>query len=150
MGTGVHFRRSSPGEPFIAAKHLYLDMATPLPATLGALRTSEYTPARLARSVKDELRENLIARLRDSAKATARRKPIHSFPASSATKTPSSPRSSTPCSRAKLHPAGPARPGEEPHPARAHHTARSALRPTSPAPKFATTPTRPSPSTRAT
>ena len=36
-------------------------MATPLPQTLGALRASEFTPARLARSVKDELRENLIA-----------------------------------------------------------------------------------------
>jgi magnesium chelatase subunit I len=39
-------------------------MAIPLPKTLGALRASEFTPARLARSVKDELRENLIARLR--------------------------------------------------------------------------------------
>jgi magnesium chelatase subunit I len=39
-------------------------MATPLPKTLGALRASEFTPARLVRSVKDELRENLIARLR--------------------------------------------------------------------------------------
>jgi magnesium chelatase subunit I len=39
-------------------------MATPLPKTLGALRASEFTPARLARSVKHELRENLIARLR--------------------------------------------------------------------------------------
>jgi magnesium chelatase subunit I len=39
-------------------------MANPLPATLGALRNSEYPPERLARSVKDELRENLIARLR--------------------------------------------------------------------------------------
>ena len=43
-------------------------MAT-LPTTLGALRASEFTPARLARSVKDELRENLIARLRASAAA---------------------------------------------------------------------------------
>src|SRR3954452_16123400 len=43
-------------------------MATPLPATLGALRASEFTPSRLARSVKDELRENLIAKLRASAK----------------------------------------------------------------------------------
>ena len=43
-------------------------MATPLPTTLGALRNSEYTPARLGRSVKDELRENLVARLRASAK----------------------------------------------------------------------------------
>src|ERR1700704_1472194 len=49
-------------------------MATPLPATLGALRASEFTPARLARSVKDELRENLIAKLRDSAKTSARSK----------------------------------------------------------------------------
>jgi magnesium chelatase subunit I len=47
-------------------------MATPLPATLGALRASEFTPSRLARSVKDELRENLIAKLRDSAKTSAR------------------------------------------------------------------------------
>ena len=35
-----------------------------LPKTLGALRASEYTPDRVARSVKDELRDNLIARLR--------------------------------------------------------------------------------------
>ena len=35
-----------------------------LPATLGALRKSQYTPQSLARSVKDELRDNLIARLR--------------------------------------------------------------------------------------
>src|SRR5271163_1348140 len=46
-------------------------MATSLPATLGSLRASEYTPARLARSVKDELRENLIAKLRESAKTKA-------------------------------------------------------------------------------
>src|SRR5580698_2051080 len=39
-------------------------MATPLLTTLGALRASEFTPQRLSRSVKDELRENLIARLR--------------------------------------------------------------------------------------
>jgi len=42
-------------------------MATALPMTLGALRASEFTPARLARSVKDEMRENLIARLRANA-----------------------------------------------------------------------------------
>ena len=35
-----------------------------LPKTLGALRASTYTPERVARSVKDELRDNLIARLR--------------------------------------------------------------------------------------
>jgi len=46
-------------------------MATSLPTTLGALRNSEYTPVRLARSVKDELRENLIARLRANAKSGA-------------------------------------------------------------------------------
>jgi magnesium chelatase subunit I len=46
-------------------------MATPLPKTLGALRASEFTSARLARSVKDELRENLIAKLRQSAKTKA-------------------------------------------------------------------------------
>src|ERR1700712_5610629 len=39
-------------------------MANSLPTTLGALRASEFTPARLARSVKDELRDNLIAKLR--------------------------------------------------------------------------------------
>src|ERR1700730_3698070 len=39
-------------------------MATPLPKTLGALRASELTPTRLARTVKNELRENLIAKLR--------------------------------------------------------------------------------------
>ena len=47
-------------------------MATPPPTTLGALRKSEFTPQRLARSVKDELRENLIAKLRASAKSSAR------------------------------------------------------------------------------
>jgi magnesium chelatase subunit I len=46
-------------------------MAISLPKTLGALRASEYTPSRLARSVKDELRENLIAKLRASAKTKA-------------------------------------------------------------------------------
>ena len=39
-------------------------MATPFPTTLGVLRASEFTPQRLGRSVKDELRENLIAKLR--------------------------------------------------------------------------------------
>jgi magnesium chelatase subunit I len=42
-------------------------MANALPTTLGALRASEFTPARVGRSVKDELRENLIARLRATA-----------------------------------------------------------------------------------
>jgi magnesium chelatase subunit I len=40
---------------------------TALPTTLGQLRISEYTPARVNRSVKDELRDNLIARLRTIA-----------------------------------------------------------------------------------
>ena len=44
-------------------------MATVLPTTLGALRASEFTPARVGRSVKDELRENLIARLRANGAA---------------------------------------------------------------------------------
>ena len=35
-----------------------------LPKTLGALRASDYTSERVARSVKDELRDNLITRLR--------------------------------------------------------------------------------------
>ena len=45
-------------------------MANPaaLPATLGELRKSQYTPALVGRSVKDELRDNLIARLRVTAK----------------------------------------------------------------------------------
>jgi magnesium chelatase subunit I len=40
-----------------------------LPATLGELRKSQYTPALVGRSVKDELRDNLIARLRATAKS---------------------------------------------------------------------------------
>jgi len=40
---------------------------TALPTTLGQLRTSEFTPARVNRSVKDELRDNLITRLRSIA-----------------------------------------------------------------------------------
>ena len=35
-----------------------------LPRTLGELRSSQYTPERVGRSVKDELRDNLITRLR--------------------------------------------------------------------------------------
>jgi magnesium chelatase subunit I len=42
-----------------------------LPSTLGALRKSEYTAERVSRSVKDELRDNLIARLRETAKTKA-------------------------------------------------------------------------------
>src|ERR1700750_2130966 len=38
-----------------------------LPRTLGQLRNSAYTPERVSRSVKDELRDNLIARLREIA-----------------------------------------------------------------------------------
>jgi magnesium chelatase subunit I len=41
--------------------------STTLPRTLGQLRTSEFTPERVSRSVKDELRDNLIARLRKIA-----------------------------------------------------------------------------------
>ncbi len=67
----ISFPPSSPpvrlAESYAPAKHLYLDMATALPKTLGALRTSEFTPAHVGRSVKDELRENLIARLRANA-----------------------------------------------------------------------------------
>ena len=40
---------------------------TQLPRTLGELKASIYTPERVARSVKDELRDNLIARLRKIA-----------------------------------------------------------------------------------
>jgi magnesium chelatase subunit I len=48
-----------------------------LPTTLGALRSSEYTPARVSRSVKDELRDNLIARLAQRAKSKT---PVPLFP----------------------------------------------------------------------
>ncbi len=46
-------------------------MANPaaLPSTLGQLRKSSYTPELVGRSVKDELRDNLIARLRATAKS---------------------------------------------------------------------------------
>ncbi len=40
---------------------------TSLPRTLGQLRSSEYTPERVGRSVKDEIRDNLIVRLRQIA-----------------------------------------------------------------------------------
>jgi len=43
--------------------------STALPSTLGQLRTSEFTPERVSRSVKDELRDNLIVRLRETAKS---------------------------------------------------------------------------------
>ena len=42
-----------------------------LPTTLGQLRASAFTPELLARSVKDELRDNLIARLRANASSNA-------------------------------------------------------------------------------
>jgi len=42
-------------------------MAPALPLTLGALCASSFAPDRVGRSVKDELRENLIARLRANA-----------------------------------------------------------------------------------
>ncbi len=41
--------------------------STALPTTLGQLRKSQYTEALVSRSVKDELRDNLIARLRKTA-----------------------------------------------------------------------------------
>jgi magnesium chelatase subunit I len=42
-----------------------------LPSTLGQLRKSEYTAERVSRSVKDELRDNLMVRLRETAKTKA-------------------------------------------------------------------------------
>jgi magnesium chelatase subunit I len=42
---------------------------TALPTTLGQLRKSEFTSERVSRSVKDELRDNLIVRLRETAKS---------------------------------------------------------------------------------
>ncbi len=44
----------------------------PLPQTLGELRSSQWTPERVSRSVKDELRDNLIARLRAIRLSTAK------------------------------------------------------------------------------
>src|ERR1700677_1086975 len=41
--------------------------STSLPRTLGELKASTYTPVRVSRSVKDELRDNLIVRLRKIA-----------------------------------------------------------------------------------
>ena len=41
--------------------------STALPTTLGQLRASKFTEALVSRSVKDELRDNLIARLRKTA-----------------------------------------------------------------------------------
>jgi magnesium chelatase subunit I len=55
--------RPNPSPP----PNIYTSSMATLPSTLGQLRSSEYTPARLARTVKDELRENLIARLRANA-----------------------------------------------------------------------------------
>src|ERR1700761_4598368 len=43
-----------------------------LPRTLGQLRNSAYTPERVSRSVKDELRDNLIVRLREIASGGSR------------------------------------------------------------------------------
>ncbi len=82
LATTAHLQLLTPPAPFSPSKHLYLDMATSLPTTLGALRASEFTPSRLARSVKDELRENLIARLRANGKSSARGQgdPVPLFP----------------------------------------------------------------------
>src|SRR6195952_1279932 len=44
---------------------------TSLPSTLGQLRNSEFTSEGVSRSVKDELRDNLIARLRAAATSKA-------------------------------------------------------------------------------
>ena len=52
---------------------------TPLPSTLRELRSSQWTPERVGRSVKDELRDNLIARLRQNA-ATPTGAPAPLFP----------------------------------------------------------------------
>ena len=55
-------------------------MPIDLPTTLGALRASEFTPARVGRSVKDELRENLIVRLRENASPGSGEKAAPLFP----------------------------------------------------------------------
>src|ERR1700744_1117056 len=51
---------------------LLLMSQTSLPGTLGQLRNSEFTPERVSRSVKDELRDNLIVRLREIASGGSR------------------------------------------------------------------------------
>ena len=50
---------------------------TALPKTLGQLRTSKFTPQLVSRSVKDELRDNLIARLQSGLLAAARTRNTH-------------------------------------------------------------------------
>jgi magnesium chelatase subunit I len=53
-----------PEDPIAPPIYTWKMPPTSLPRTLGQLRSSEFTPARVSRSVKDELRDNLIARLR--------------------------------------------------------------------------------------
>ena len=94
--------------------------AAPLPQTLGELRTStRFSEACLKdRSVKDEMRGNLIARLH-SGEAL--------FPGIVGYEDTVVPQIvNAVLSQAELHSARPARPGQEPHPARPHRAARRA------------------------
>ncbi len=94
------------------------------PTTLGQLRASkEFTEARVSRSVKDELRANLIRRLQDQASGK-NAEPI--FPGIIGFDDTVVPQIiNAILSRQNFILLGSARPGEEPHPARADRTARS-------------------------
>ena len=91
-----------------------------LPQTLGELRKSQYTPERVSRSVKDELRDNLITRLRTTASTKE-----SLFPGIVGLR-----RHGRPADRQRgalapqLHSARLARPGKVSHSARVDHSAR--------------------------
>ena len=80
--------------------------------TLGALREAGYRP----RSIKQEMRDNLRARLAAGGPALPRHPRLrpHGDPVGD----------QRPARRPRLHPPRPARPGEDPHPALAGHPAR--------------------------
>ena len=94
--------------------------AHPLPQTLGELRTSTlFSEARLkSRSVKDEMRTNLIARLKTRETIFPGIVGLRRHGRSADRERGSL--------EAELHSARAARPGEEPHPARADGAARRA------------------------
>ena len=106
-------------------------MASARPSTLGELRAAVDGGRVKRRPVRDEVRENLIARLARRTAALPRHHRLrrHGHPADR--------------QRASLapqfHPARPARPGEEPHPARAHRPARRRRSPSWPAARSTTT-----------
>ena len=91
-------------------------MASARPSTLGELRAAVDAGRVKRRPVRDEVRENLVARLRAGQAALPRHHRLR--------------RHGRPADRQRhsvapqFHPARPARPGEEPHPARPHGPAR--------------------------